>query len=181
MGFTVAFLVGAVSIFYVARAAGSALGLLNLPFEWRVGSAGVGLLLLAIADAKAISRGTYCPLSWRRQTPKALIRRYPVPLVASFWGFDTGLVVTTVRVAATSCGCLLLAFLGLAPEWTGIAYGLGFILPFLFLLMRRRLGEAAHQARPMDPGLETMLRQRVQVQRCSALLLILSGAAFLAL
>lgn len=96
-------------------------------------------------------------------------------VVATLWGFDTGLVVTTIRVAAVSWGALYLAALGLSPRWTGFAYGVGFALPFLILLVRPQLGRAARAATPADPGLETMLRMRSLIQGFSAVLLIASG------
>lgn len=120
-------------------------------------------------------KATYCPIGWRRQTPRILTRRYHMFVVATLWGFDTGLVVTTIRVAAVSWGALYLAALGLSPRWTGFAYGVGFALPFLILLVRPQLGRAARAATPADPGLETMLRMRSLIQGFSAVLLIASG------
>ena len=95
-----------------------------------------------------------------------------MPVVASVWGFDTGLLVTTFRVAAVSWAALFLAGLGLVPTWTGVSYGLGFTLPFLLLISRPRLGRPA----PADPGLESILRKRPAIQALSALLLVASAA-----
>jgi hypothetical protein len=74
--------------------------------------------------------------------------RHRVRIAALIWGFDTGLLVTTFRVAAVSWGALLLTALGLARPWTGISYGLGFAIPFLFLVFRPRLGRASRSAAP---------------------------------
>jgi hypothetical protein len=173
--FAAAFIVAAGAMFAVAGAAAATLGIAQLPMHWRVALAGAGLLSLAAADLRSLSRSTYCPIGWRRQTSRILLRRYHVLAVATLWGFDTGLVVTTLRVAAVSWGALYLAALGLAPQWTGFAYGVGFTLPFLMLLVRPRLGRAARAATPVDPGLETMLWMRSLIQGFSAALLIASG------
>lgn len=178
--FLLTFLAGAVTTFYLVHFVGSRLGFTDLSGTFRLAVAALLLLALALADKRAIARGTYCPLSWRRQTPRTLLRRFPVPLAVSFWGFDTGLAVTTFRVAAATWGSLLLTLLGVAPQWTGLAYGIGFTVPFLFLALRPRLGQASREMQPTDPGLETLLRQRVHAQRLSAVLLVLSGIALLA-
>ena len=173
--FAAAFLGGALTIFAIVNVAGAALGFTQLPFAWRVGLAGAGLLPLAAADLCAMAKSSYCPISWRRQTPRNLLRRYRMPVAASLWGFDTGLIVTTFRVAAVSWGALFLAALGLLPLWAGLGYGLAFTLPFLVLLMRPRLGRSARDAAPADPGLESMLRKRAAIQGLSAALLITSA------
>jgi hypothetical protein len=173
--FVAAFIGAAVATFALAGAGATALGITQLPMHWRVAMAGLGLLVMAAVDLRSMSRSTYCPLGWRRQTPRMLLRRHHMLVVATLWGFDTGLVVTTIRVAAVSWGALSLAALGLAPRWTGVAYGVGFALPYLMLLVRPRLGRAAIAATPMDPGLETMLRMRTTMQGISAALLIAGG------
>lgn len=173
--FVAAFLGGTLTIFAIVNVVGAALGLTRLPFEWRVALAGAALLPLAAVDLRAIAKSTYCAISWRRQTPRSLIRRYRMTVAASVWGFDTGLVVTTFRVAAVGWGALFLASLGLLPWWAGLGYGLAFTLPFLVLLMRPRLGSSSRNAAPADPGLESMLRKRAALQGVSAALLITSA------
>lgn len=176
MAFAAAFLAGAVAIFAAAEALGAAFGAARLPLQWRIGLAGALLLPLAAVDLLAIAKSTYCPIGWRRQTLRILMRRHPMPVVASVWGFDTGLVVTTFRVAAVSWGALLLAALGLSPQWTGLGYGFGFTLPFLILASRPVLGSARRDSAPADPGLESMLGKRAAIQALSAVLLATSGA-----
>lgn len=176
MAFAVAFVAGALAIFAAAGAMGAALGSARVPLEWRIGLAGVLLLSLAAVDLLALAKSTYCPIGWRRQTPRCLMRGFPPPLVASVWGLDTGLVVTTFRVAAVSWGALCMAALGLSPQWAGASYGLAFTLPFLALVSRPRLGRASSGRAAADPGLESMLRKRPAIQGLSALLLAASGA-----
>jgi len=166
-------------MFAAAGLGANALGLAFLPMPWRLALAGGGLVALAAADVWSLSRSSYCPIGRRRQTPRALLRRHHMAAVATFWGFDTGLVVTTFRVAAVSWAALYLAVLGLSPGWAGLAYGIGFTFPFLFLLWRPRLGRAASSTAPTDPGLERMLRMRSAAQAGSAALLIASGGLLL--
>ena len=173
--FAAAFIAGSALIFWLLTAAGMLLELPELPWRTRAAIAAGGLLFLALVDLVAIGRSTYCPLSWRRQTPRTLMRRrYDLRVVALVWGFDTGLVVTTFRVAAVSWGALFLSVLGLSHGWTGISYGLGFAIPFLFLILRPRLGRASRSAE--EPGLEAMLRKRPMLQAVSATLLCVASA-----
>jgi hypothetical protein len=172
----VAFVASATAVFALAYLLGRALGVANLPVDWRIGFGAVGLLALAAIDLRAIRSSTYCRLGWLRQTPKSLIRRRSVMTVAAVWGLDTGLALTTVRVAAVTWGAFLLAGLGLSAWFTGIGYGLGFALPFLVLLWTHRSGRLASAPGPVDPGLETMLAKRKAMQAFSAVLLTAAGA-----
>lgn len=175
----VAFLAGGTITFLVAHVVGNALGAARLPPHWRFGIAGGALLLLAAVDLLARAARTYCPLGWRRQTPRALLRRHRLTIAASLWGLDTGLVVTTFRVAAVSWGALCLTTLGLAPRWTGATYAVGFLAPFMVLLFRPALRRASTARTMADPGLESMLRLRGSMQGVSAGLLSAAGAALL--
>lgn len=177
--FIVAFLAGACAVFALVHAAATALGVGGLSFDARVAVAGAGLLPLAVADLRARRKGTYCPITVRRQTPRALMRGHRMDVVASLWGLDTGLVVTTFRVAAIGWGALLLTALRLSPPWIGLVYGLGFSLPFLFMLFRPQVGRASRAAAPADPGLEALLRLRGLAQDLSAALLVASGGLLL--
>ena len=177
--FAAAFVMGALGIFAVAYAGATDLGVTKLAFQWRAAFAGASLLPLAAVDLLALRRSTYCPITLRRQTPRVLIRRYRLDVVAFIWGFDTGLVITTFRVAAISWGALLLTALGLSSPWTGVVYGLGFSLPFLVLLFRPQLGRASSAVAPADPALEAMLRKRPLMQTISAGLLVASSVILL--
>jgi hypothetical protein len=177
--FAAAFLAGSAAAFAVVSIAGAAFGAASLPPTWRMGLAAAGLLSLATVDIAAITKARYCPIGWRRQTPRVLIRRHAIGVVASVWGFDTGLVVTTFRVAAVSWGALLLAALAVSPRWAGLGYGLGFTIPFLAMIVRPRLGRCSAQTAPADPGFEAMLRARAAIQSVSAALLVASSAVLI--
>jgi hypothetical protein len=175
----VAFVAGATTVFSLIYALSGLTGVASVPLELRVGIGAAGLLALGAVDVRARRRSTYCPLSWRRQTPKALIRRRSATVVAAVWGFDIGLAITTMRVAAITWGAILLAGLGLSVWFAGLAYGLGFALPFVVLLWTHRAGRLAFSPSPVDPGLESMLARRSALQAVSAVLLIGAGAALL--
>lgn len=175
MTFAVSFLSGALIVFGLVGAIGMMFVTAGVPRPWRAGIAGAGLVTLAVMDLVTIQRKAYCPIGWRRQTPRVLLRRHPVRTVAALWGFDTGLGVTTIRVAAITWGALLLAALGLSPLWAGVGYAVGFIGPFLLLLWRHRVGRASRATAPTDPGLESLLAQRPLLQAMSAMLLTGAG------
>jgi hypothetical protein len=100
------------------------------------------------------------------------MRRRSMFVVASVWGFDTGLAVTTIRVTAATWGALLLALLGLSGWQTGIAYGLAFAVPVTVLMWTHRLGRIADAQTPVDQGLLQLLNQRLVWQTISAALLV---------
>jgi hypothetical protein len=175
------FVFAATAVFALVYAAGHAAGVTDLPVEWRVGLAAAGLLWLAAIDVRASRKSTYCPLSLRRQTPKSLVHRPSPTFVAAVWGFDTGLAVTTVRVAAITWGAVLLAGLGLSAWSAGLAYGLGFAVPFVVLLWTHRVGRLAWSPTPVDPGLESMLARRGAIQTISAAVLTASGGVLFGL
>lgn len=179
-GFGLAFVAGAVAVYGLAAALGSALGIAELSLRWRFGIGAAGLLGLAAVDVAAIRASRYCGLGWRRQTPKVLMRRFRPTLVACVWGFDTGLAVTTFRVAAGTWGALLLAGLGFTSWRAGLGYGLGFAVPFLGLLLRHRVGRWSRDPEPGDPGLEPLLARRALLQTVSAVLLLAGGGLLLA-
>lgn len=174
------FLAGSLLIFGAIHTIGLAVGVAELPVAWRLGIAAVGLLALAAMDLVAIRRSSYCPVSLRRQTSRVLMRRHRPEVVAAAWGFDTGLAVTTIRVAAATWGALLLTLVGLSVWWVGVGYGLGYAVPFLILLFVHRVGRSARSRTPSDPGLESMLSRRPTVQGLSALVQATAGGAVLA-
>lgn len=177
----IAFVVGATALFGLVYALGRLVGVTDLAIEWRIGLGAAGLLTLAAMDVQATRKSTYCPLSWRRQTPKSLMHGHSATFVAAVWGFDTGLAITTVRVAAITWGAILLTGLGLSVWFTGLGYGLGFALPFVVLLWTHRVGRLARSPSPVDPGLESMLARRRPMQAVSATLLTVGSAILIGL
>jgi hypothetical protein len=146
----------------------------RLPLPWRAGIAAASLAALAAADIMAIRKGSYCRLGLRRQTPKTLHRRHDLLTVAAAWGFDTGLAVTTIRVAAATWGALALTALGFSSWRTGLAYGLGFAIPTLILFALQTFDDAS-----LGSKLETMLGRRGALQAASAVLLCMAGGTLL--
>lgn len=171
-----AFVSGATAVFALVYVLGRLTGVAELPLDWRVGLGAAGLLTLAAIDVRATRKSTYCQLGWRRQTPQSLMHRRSPTFVAAAWGLDTGLAITTVRVAAITWGAILLAGLGLSAWFAGLGYGLGFALPFVVLLWTHRVGRLARSPSPVDPGLESMLAKRRPMQAVSAALLTAGGA-----
>ena len=176
-----AFVAAATAVFAVVYLISGLVGLGDLPTDSRIGLGALGLFALAALDVRATRRSTYCPLSWRRQTPKSLVHRRSATLVAVAWGFDTGLAVTTVRVAAVTWGAVLLAGLRLSPWSVGVVYGAAFAVPFVIMLWTHRVGRLARSPAPVDPGLESMLARRAPIQTISAGLLISGGAILVGL
>jgi hypothetical protein len=93
-------------------------------------------------------------------------------VVASIWGFDTGLAVTTFRVTAATWGALLLTVLGLSGWATGVAYGIAFAAPISVLMWTHRAGRIAEAVGPCDTGLAELLGMRQTWQIGSMIALI---------
>jgi hypothetical protein len=164
--FAVAFIVGAIVIFGVVFMAGVAIGVDELSLQWRLGIAAVGLASFALCDLVAIRKQNYCPLSWRRQTPQSLRFRYSATATAAVWGFDTGLAVTTFRVAALTWAALLLTFLGLASWQVGFAYALAFVIPITVIFNGQPLASRS------STSLEGLLDKRAMLQGISSITLL---------
>jgi hypothetical protein len=177
--FVAGFLAGAVAIFFLSSLLGVTLQLQELPLILRRSVAAAGLVALAMIDLWARNRKTYCPIGLKRQTPRRLRLGHTLLAVASMWGFDTGIAITTFRVAAATWGAILLTILGLSGWQTGIAYGVAFTIPITILLWRHRAGRLAVTHEPGDLGLAELLGMRPAWQAKSAVLLI-AGALVLA-
>ena len=171
--FVVAFLIGAVTIFSSLFLLGSLFQVAEMSLDLRRILAGGSLLVFASLDLWARGARAFCPLGLKRQTPQRLSRRHSMYVVASIWGFDTGLAITTFRVAAATWGAVVLTFLGLAGWQTGIAYGIAFTLPLTFLMWNHRAGQQSN--RPGDGGLSKLAAQSTVWQLNSAVLLVLGG------
>ncbi|HEX2123392.1 MAG TPA: hypothetical protein VHL59_17305 [Thermoanaerobaculia bacterium] len=168
--FAASFIAGAIAIFGAAALGGAALRAAGVSLTWRMAIGAALFAALAVVDLRAIRTGAYCPIGWRRQTPQRGTR-FGALVSAAVWGFDTGIVVTTFRVAAITWGALSLTLLGLAPWWIGIGYGLGFTVPIVFLLLTRDAN---------SDSLQRLLRMRSLLQSCSAIALVLSCVVILA-
>jgi hypothetical protein len=179
--FATAFVVAALAAFAFAHYIGSLLNVSQFPAAWRLSLAGIVLVALAAADVHAVRRKTYCPISWRRQTPRQLMRQYPARLVALLWGLDTGLAVTTFRVSAATWGALFLTFLGFGTWWVGIVYGISFIVPLMTFICVGPVGKASAAPEHIDPGLDRLIASRPFAQSIAAFLLSAGGIFALAL
>lgn len=177
--FAAAFLSGAIVIFGMASLLGAALRIADLPLERRLGFAAAGLVALALVDLLAIKRKRYCPLGLRRQTPKPLMRRYAATTVAAAWGFDTGLAVTTFRVAAITWGALVMTCLGLSSWWIGLGYGVGFVLPLLISILTQTPDRASNPQDSFGLRMEGLMGKRAIIQSGSAVVLFIAGAVLL--
>jgi hypothetical protein len=177
--FAGAFISAAVLVFGFASLADVMLLTAGLSLKWKVGLAGLGLVALTLVDVLAIRKNRYCPLGLRRQTPKALMRQHSPATVAMIWGFDTGLAVTTFRVAAITWGALLMAALGLSPWWVGLGYGVGFVLPFVILLLTSTSNSRSNAQAAFGSKLEGLLKKRALLQSVSAAVLLTAAVVFL--
>ncbi len=97
-------------------------------------------------DVRAVVRNTYT-VGLKRQTAKVLGHDPDRPwwVTPLLWGLDTGLIWSTFRVSCTSWVLLLSAFLNVAPQWSGFAYGAFFGVPLMVAVM---LPEPETYARP---------------------------------
>ncbi len=172
--FAAAFTAGAIAVFGIASIAGAALHVDELSLQWRLGTAAAGLAVFAFVDLVAIRKRSYCPLSWRRQTPQSLRFRNGVTTTVAMWGFDTGLAVTTFRVVALTWAALLLTFLGLASWQVGFAYALAFVIPVIAILNGQPSTSRSSES------LAALLRKRVVLQCISIMALLTTGTLLLA-
>lgn len=171
--FATAFVASSSVVFALAFWLGASLPVADVSLGGRRTIAAVGLVSLALIDLLAIRIGTYCPIGWRRQTPKAVMYKLPPVVTVGIWGLDTGLAVTTFRVAAITWGAFILAFLGLSGWQIGIGYGIGFVLPLIMVIL-------SQLNRDMDwLFLERLLKQRPVAQFGSAVLLTTGGLILL--
>jgi hypothetical protein len=167
--FALAFVAGSVLVFGAVSIGGTAFRLTRLPLQWKLSVLIASLIALALIDLAAIRMGRYCPLGWRRQTPKTLGQIHRVTTVLAFWGFDTGLTVTTFRVGAITWGALVITGLGLSPWWIGFGYGLAFIFPLFILILTRSCDASVGSANTLASKLNRQIKQRPLVQSGSAI------------
>ena len=172
--FAAAFLAGAVLVFLAAFLLGVLTRAGQLPLGLRRSLAAAGLVVLAGLDVWARARKTYCPIRWQRQTPRSLQFGRSWRVVSLLWGFDIGLVLTTIRVTAATWGALLLTLLCLSGWQAGIAYGLAFTVTISVLMWTHPAGRCSQE--PGDGGLVELLGKRSAWQAVSAASLLAGGA-----
>ena len=151
-----------------------------------IGSLHVGALTAwvgagAMAVFLAIDLGTFglrTPM-WRRQTPRHWYPRFGADAAGLFWGLDAGLVVTTIRVTSLSWAGLSIVLLGLAPWWSGLAYGLGFVLPLAISLAVPRSASVQPTPEPIWL-LERLHKAEHWMRRVGYVVLAVSSAACVA-
>jgi hypothetical protein len=131
----------------------------------------LAVLVAALAtDLYSTLRKTWCPVTLRRQTPKAIISQHGGGRAAIAWGLDTGLVFTTFRMSSICWALLLLDLLGIAPWWIGLGYAAGFLIP---LVTACSAGLAWHDV-DVGPAIGLALARRPVIARvlCLAVLAI---------
>lgn len=160
------FVFSAVVVFSTVSVAGAALGVPLVAFQARLWMASILCLIFCAADVAALRSHALCRITWRRQTPKYLINRYGKRVGPLLWGLDTGLAVTTFRVSAATWAVLSLSVLHLAAWWAGLAYGLGFAAPFVFVTVFSRWRPIAADGTPNEPDWITagLMRRRWMAQ-----------------
>lgn len=162
-------------MFTVASLIGIVFNIASLPLSVRVSLTVLLLIGLAVVDLISIRNKRYCHLGWRRQTPKILIHRYKITTVAAIWGFDTGLAITTFRVAAVTWGALIMAGLEFSSWWIGFGYGMGFTLPLLIQFLLLKSDSKTDAPGSLSSKLEKFIAKRNVIQFGSATLLFLTA------
>ena len=133
----VGFMLASFATFALAHVTGTAARRVA-PIPWDLVVVGA-LAMFAIADLR-FPRIRLSLL--RRQTPRSLPARVPLPVAGFLWGVDTGSVFSTIRSSAASWAALVTTFGGWGPWWVGLAYGTAFSVP-LALLIATYPGEGA--------------------------------------
>lgn len=170
----IGFNVSATATFAAAHSLNRSL-VVDLVTGWtRYGLASAICAVLFAVDFLIIVRGgRRCSIGAQRQTPKSLIRQFGTRVGPLMWGLDTGLAVTTIRMASVTWAALALALLGLVPWWFGLTYGLSFSVPLIVAVLVPRWRAGAGPAHdPQWIPRQLMRRQRVVQTACTALLLV---------
>jgi hypothetical protein len=138
----VGFTTSALAVFALAHVAGSA-----LRSSWALPTNLVVAIGLAVFAAIDVAFPRARPSLLRRQTPRHLTARVPLPVAGFLWGLDTGSVFSTFRASAASWAALVLVFAGWGPWWTGIAYAAAFCVPLCALVATYPVAGPADDAR----------------------------------
>lgn len=123
---------------------------------------GTALALLmvtsTVCDWAAARSGGFCPITLRRQTPKALVYsgRIDRGLGTFIWGLDTGSAFSTYRVSFGTFAVFGAGLLGFAPGWIGLAYAAGFLVPLISFI-----GSRPGSANSRTHGITTWLHRHL--------------------
>jgi len=142
-------------------------------------AAAATLAACCLLDAGAF--GLRVPM-WHRQTPRHVFFLFGPAKGALFWGLDAGLVFTTFRVTSLSWAALGVTLLGLTPWWSGLAYGLGFVVPVAAMTLLVPRPRVADNLAP-DPAwlMERITAAQPAVRWTAGLFLAFMAAASLGL
>jgi hypothetical protein len=89
--------------------------------------AGAAVAVLLTGDLWSIILNRLYPWGPRRQTSQMLMFRWQRASTIGFaWGLDAGTGVTTYRVTSGVWVTAVLVITGLVPAWVAVAYGVGF-------------------------------------------------------
>lgn len=89
----------------------------------------VGLGVLATLEVTRVRRSLL-----DRQTPQGLPRAFGPYFGGLAWGLDTGSMFSTVRTTFGTHAIFWLCLTGVATDWSGMVYGLGFCAPLAISL-----------------------------------------------
>jgi hypothetical protein len=145
------FTVSAVMAIGAVHVAGAAFGLTVVPVHARIWFALPLCAALCLIDIAALRSRSLCKMTMRRQTPKNLIFRYGDRVGPLIWGLDTGLAVTTFRVAGATWAVLVLSLLNLVPWWLGLVYAAGFCIPVTVATIGPRWRPEGPDGTPVEP------------------------------
>jgi hypothetical protein len=167
------FMLSAVSLFAILHAVADASGVRHIPPSIRVTLALAGCALCFLVDLGVVRHQRACSVGPRRQTRKNFIYRYGPRLGPFMWGLDTGLAVTTFRMATLTWAVIGMSLLDLAPWWLGVAYGLGFSIPLAWAVLIPRWRE------PEPVWIVRVLVRSRWAAQVAALAVLLSGTVVL--
>ena len=115
----------------------------------------VALLLIgAMTIAASLRRSVFVPFVSRQTPQQASSRRGGT----FWWGLDTGLMITTIRVTYLTPIVLLVSALGYGRFWMGLLYAVGFIGPTAWHVLSRRGEEDEYELVCTLEGRKTSLR-----------------------
>jgi hypothetical protein len=167
-------MLGSAAVVAIARLLASILATDGADRTQRLVVLDLALVVFLTFDVSAARRGGTSRLGISRQTPQRLaldINR--VEFTAFLWGVDIGTGISTFRVTSAIWLGLLAVFLGLAPFYVGLLYGVGITAVIAVLILRKGTGTVAARL----PKLLGVLR-RLQVAYVVAAVVLGISAGF---